>query len=720
MLVTRPVSNPAQEMRKLLGSASTEHIKMDRMSESEIVELVCTRLGVRELPDIIARLILDRTEGHPYFSEEMAYALRDNKVIDIKDGNCLLVDITNANSLDDIDIPASIEGIITSRIDRLSPAQALTIKVASVIGRTFSLKLLQELHPVSFDLEKLREELLECGRLHLTPLDTPGDDASYIFKHMITREVSYSLLLNDQTKSLHAKLAERYEADPKSPHSLLAYHWELAECPDKALHYLVLAIDQAIEEFSNSDAVLLIGRALKLIEKHGAPDIVTGHLLRCRGQAIFSLGQLDDAEMALREAIVTLGFPLPSNNSELVLGMFKQTYIQYRFAKRRKSLPETSKSATTVAQQKMVETTDAYSQLQVIYYYKSDNLRLVYTAVKGANLGCLSGSLPTSLVRTNANLAVAFGLIPLRKVSAYYLGIAEEQARLINHPPTSAWVNVVKGTYQNGLGLWQESEENFNNALAIAEGNGDDSLRGTALTAKSKMLLMAGRYADALSGFASIYPAAIVRNDPQALCWSLLGQARSYFRLGRLAEISGFLAEAEPLLSGLPFAQSVEHLSLSALKHLHDGQIDEAIVAIEQCLNLFERPSQCMNIFACTQLSIAIFEVKRRRPDTNIKKSWAKTRGFMRTYSSIFPIGLPVLHYQTGMYESLCGNLSRAVKCWREALDSSIDIDIPYIVVASINALQRVDPGTLAIYQTPYDAALLKMGVEEVADSLGM
>jgi hypothetical protein len=63
--------------------------------------------------------------------------------------------------------------------------------------------LLQELHPVSFDLEKLREELLERGRLHLTPLDTPGDDANYIFKHMITREVSYSLLLNNQTKSLN-------------------------------------------------------------------------------------------------------------------------------------------------------------------------------------------------------------------------------------------------------------------------------------------------------------------------------------------------------------------------------------------------------------------------------------------------------------------------------------------------------------------------------------
>jgi hypothetical protein len=131
---------------------------------------------------------------------------------------------------------------------------------------------------------------------------------------------------------------------------------------------------------------------------------------------------------------------------------------------------------------------------------------------------------------------------------------------------------------------------------------------------------MAGRYEDALLGFETSYPAATVRNDPQAICWSLLGQARSYFRLGRLAEISPFLAESEPLPEGLPFNQTMDYLSLSALKYLYDGQVDEAIFSIEQCLKLFDRPSQVMMIFACTQLSDAIIEVKRRRPETNIKE----------------------------------------------------------------------------------------------------
>ncbi|MFT4796628.1 MAG: hypothetical protein ACI9W1_000045 [Candidatus Azotimanducaceae bacterium] len=92
----------------------------------------------------------------------------------------------------------------------------------------------------------------------------------------------------------------------------------------------------------------------------------------------------------------------------------------------------------------------------------------------------------------------------------------------------AAWVDVVKGTYKNGLGFLAESEQQYDVALAPAEDNGDESLRATILTARAKMLLMAGRYEDAMSGFEILYPAAIVQNSPQAICWSLLGRARSY------------------------------------------------------------------------------------------------------------------------------------------------------------------------------------------------
>ncbi|MFT7245836.1 MAG: hypothetical protein ACI82A_003207 [Candidatus Azotimanducaceae bacterium] len=91
----------------------------------------------------------------------------------------------------------------------------------------------------------------------------------------------------------------------------------------------------------------------------------------------------------------------------------------------------------------------------------------------------------------------------------------------------------------------------------------------------------------------------------------------------------------------------------------------------------------------------------------------------MRSYAAIFPIGLPALHYQMGVYENLRGNISEATACWQKALDKSIEIDLPYIVVTSANALQGVDPSTLARFKVPYDSVLLKMGVEDVTDAFG-
>ncbi|MCP4251471.1 MAG: hypothetical protein GY778_30920, partial [bacterium] len=69
-----------------------------------------------------------RAEGNPFFSEELAYALRDAGLIRVAGGRCHLA--PEAEDLSGLDFPETIEGVITSRIDRLSAAEQLTVKVA--------------------------------------------------------------------------------------------------------------------------------------------------------------------------------------------------------------------------------------------------------------------------------------------------------------------------------------------------------------------------------------------------------------------------------------------------------------------------------------------------------------------------------------------------------------------------------------------------------------
>lgn len=708
LLVTRPVADPIREMSQLLNAGDTLVIRMDRMSKEEIISLVAARLGAKTLSEEMAEFILSRTEGHPYYSEEMAYALRENQSIEVIGGICGFKK-SSRQGTSEIDVPESIEGIITSRIDRLSPAQSLTIKVASVIGRTFSLELLHKLLPGVTDAGVLLADLEVCGRLHLTPQETSGTDPVYIFKHMITRDVSYSLLLRDQSKRLHEELAKHYEAEGNNPDSLLAHHWQLADQPEKALHYLTRAVDGALDEFANSDALLLSNRALELASRFGADSNVRGHFLGCKGQALFDLGRLPEAVEALTAAVATLGAPLPSGNISLAWGVVKEVVKQYRL--------QTSKTkrtpSTPYEKARLIGAANAYSQVQVIYYYMSDNLRTMFTALRGANLGATSGELLPSLVRMNANVAVIAGLVPIRSLSLYYLELSKRQSETLNHPATKAWVEIVNATYKNGVGLWEEALVHYDRGLGITESNGDDSTRSTLLTAKSKMLLMRGQFARSLEGFETLYPLAISRDDPQAICWSVLGRARNYLRLGRIDEVGPLLNEAEPLLPGLPFNQSMDHASLSAIIALHNKDLATAKTEIEKSLSYLSRPNQVMMIFTCTQLSSAIFEYKRQQPKANIKPWWRRMKRFLKAYATIFTIGKPVFHFQLGNYELLVGNESKALEEWKRAADASIEIDLLYIIVMALDAIRDRDAEFFQQRSAAYLNARDVMGLDE-------
>src|SRR5439155_19717418 len=160
------------------------------LTAEDILNLVCQQLGVTILPEVVANFIQEKAEGHPFFSEELALALRDAGLIELVNGQCrLAAGVTDIHSLA---FPDTLQGVITSRIDRLTPPQQLALKVASVIGRVFAFRILRDVHPIEADKPQLRPIVDGLERLDITPLDTPEPDLAYIFKHIITQEVTYN------------------------------------------------------------------------------------------------------------------------------------------------------------------------------------------------------------------------------------------------------------------------------------------------------------------------------------------------------------------------------------------------------------------------------------------------------------------------------------------------------------------------------------------------
>ena len=213
VLATRPLVEPLpDDYRRLRQDPATEYLRLEPLSPYDILALVCDRLGVGQLPEPVAALIQERAQGNPFFSEELAYALRDAGLIRASDGICTIA--PDAGNLSTMRFPDTMQGVVAAGVDRLAPGQELALKVASVIGRLFAFRLLRDVHPIEADRGGLGCGLDDLQRHDFMVLDTPEPDLAYLFKHIVTQEVAYHLLLSTQARAAALGGRGMVRADP--------------------------------------------------------------------------------------------------------------------------------------------------------------------------------------------------------------------------------------------------------------------------------------------------------------------------------------------------------------------------------------------------------------------------------------------------------------------------------------------------------------------------
>ena len=265
---TRPMGEPVPvEYEELLRVEGVEQLHLEAMRATDTRELLCQRLGVKSLPDEVVELIEKKAEGNPFFSEELLYGLREAGVIEIHHGECRIA--PGVGNLDELHFPETVQGVIAERIDRLSPNEQLTLKVASVIGRSFGFRMLREIHPIEDDRLQLPTYLMKLEKFDLTPMETPEPELAYTFKHIITQEVAYGMMLYSQRRQVHETLALWYERSYEELsgfYSVLAHHWSQARVAEKAIFYLEKAGEQAVRAHALREALQLFTEALDWLE----------------------------------------------------------------------------------------------------------------------------------------------------------------------------------------------------------------------------------------------------------------------------------------------------------------------------------------------------------------------------------------------------------------------------------------------------------------------
>ncbi|WP_420819688.1 ATP-binding protein, partial [Pandoraea terrae] len=192
----------------------------------------------------LKRLILDKTEGNPFFMEEVVQTLIEEKT---------LVGLPGAYRIEkaptELHIPTTVQGVLAARIDRLPLVQKELLQSLAVIGKEFPLSLVQ--HVTSLTDDKLRPLLanLQAGDFIYERPAFP--EVEYAFKHALTQEVAGNSLLTERRSALHERTAQAIETLFQSRLndycSELAHHYSHSGNLPKAVNYLHCAGRQALQ-----------------------------------------------------------------------------------------------------------------------------------------------------------------------------------------------------------------------------------------------------------------------------------------------------------------------------------------------------------------------------------------------------------------------------------------------------------------------------------------
>lgn len=699
-LNTRPLPDPLPvQFKQILEHPQTRLLKLEAMMLDDVEALVCQRLGVKAIPPAIGRLIREKSEGHPFFAEELAYALRDSGILVIEDQECKVS--PHFVHFEDLTLPDTLQAAITNRIDSLAPSQQLTLKVASVIGRIFTLRVLQAVHPIESDRALLPNYMETLTRLSLTLVESEAPDLSYIFKHAVTQEVAYNLMLYSQRRQLHQAVAEWIEQNHadniESYYTLLAHHWsQAAEIPDaarneriieKAVTYLGKAGEQAMQNFANAEAIQFYTHALEWDAKLPKPaeteaarrwQMRRAHWHSRLALAHYGLGSLPACDKHVRQALRLLESPVPASSFQFVLGLFPQVLRQvlHRFFPKRYI-----GSAAGQEREKTIEVARLYELLGRIYFYSNENLPIIYTAIRFLNEAEKAGTSP-ELATAYSSMAVLAGFLQWHQLAEMYvergLAVAEE----VNQISNRITVSVVTSAYLLTVGEWEVVRSRVEEAKALCERIGDYRQWGDCMGMLGESAFIAGDMAYSMRIQQELLANARRRRSPLHQCWGLLGVAVNNIRSGNEAEAISMLEEALNILEETPnLSSSIETTGQLALAYWANGQDGKALEYANRTLEMAMGISPTVysmdvGYTAIADVFFGLWERSLQTPDgkadaIRFKYLAEKSLKLLRAYKNVFPIGEPPLLYYRGWYEWLNGKRTNAVTLWTKGLESA-------------------------------------------------
>ncbi|HEX6508107.1 MAG TPA: tetratricopeptide repeat protein [Chloroflexota bacterium] len=274
----------------------TDRITLRPLENDEATKLAGAVLGGLEPSRELEAYIADRAGGNPFFVEEMLRALQESGGLEQRDGQMFLGGGAAER------LPTTLMGVLLARLDRLESEARTVAQVASVIGRSFAVRLLAQM--VGRDQSALEQPLSTLQRAEIA-YPRRSSDLEYVFKHVSMRETAYNTLLQKRRQELHLAAA-RAIASMYSSHEyaeMIANHYAKTEEHAEAAVWLEKAGDRAAAVYSTEIALAHYGQALARMQRTDADALSTTRLDEKLGGVLYIAGRYGEAIRRLDPAV---------------------------------------------------------------------------------------------------------------------------------------------------------------------------------------------------------------------------------------------------------------------------------------------------------------------------------------------------------------------------------------------------------------------------------
>lgn len=719
LLVTRRVihEDVAANAVYQIDTSEGQLIALGSLEVDEVGALLCSALDVDAIAPELRDFIVEKGEGSPFFSRELGYALRAANLIQISGGMCVLApDVTDLNKAD---FPMTIQGVIASRIDQLDADQQLTIKVASVIGRRFGRSIVHDIYPVSTgerpDVQR-NLQLLEAAEILAE--DTESEENDYLFRHILSQEVAYSLILHKHRVGLHEKAARWYEGRAGKVSdaniSVLAYHWSRSldddekrvEVVDKALDYLGRAAEQALNNYSIWEANRYFGEALSIDAgrprdqddgKGGAASVLAKQQrVRWHAGLAYTLNALGESalcEASVIKGLAEAGAPMPSSTLRFLSGtlrqMGSQAYTRYLQNDTIRVDPE--KRATLSEEYRLLH---SYSHS---LWGSNESLKMLYANFR--NLNTLEKLGPSGeLAVIHSHMLLTMDVFKRPKWSAWYGARSLAMARSEGQLTELVAVLVCHGLHHVSMGRWPKTDEVLEEAKSTALSLGDKNQFADATSVQADAAIFRGDISKALALSLSVYSGGERQGTLGQMALSLRTQAIKYLRddnrheaLLLLQRAQAVLATTNEKLIQIDVSGLVSELQMQAseIESAYEG-VKKALLLVREVMPAGAYP----RYFGFQSIATVLFTLlespdvcRDARIDPKevliLAKKHVKDYG---QYSDIFPIALPCRWMFSAWLAALSGKKQAAKAQLQKSLEAAVSLNMPF-EMASTHAL---------------------------------